>query len=67
MIALWTNEAADYAYTTHRCRGPACGHYTQMVWRGSASVGCGAAMCPFGRYLVCNYAPPGNVVGRRPY
>lgn len=67
LVRLWLDEARDYAYATDRCRGEACGHYTQVVWRATRSVGCGAQMCPFGRYLVCNYSPPGNRVGQRPY
>mmetsp|Transcript_115894 Transcript_115894/g.360990 ORF Transcript_115894/g.360990 Transcript_115894/m.360990 type:complete len:186 (-) Transcript_115894:81-638(-) len=35
------------------------GHYTQVVWRASTSVGCGVS----GALLVCEYGPAGNVVG----
>lgn len=41
------------------------GHYTQMVWRATTAVGCGAAAGADGRTrLVCHYAPPGNIDGR---
>ena len=51
------------------------GHYTQMVWRDTRGVGCAVQHCergaPFGSgpwtLVVCNYEPPGNVVGRKPY
>jgi hypothetical protein len=48
------------------------GHYTQMVWHSTTSVGCGKAMMPRGQYrgqlvLVCNYDPSGNVTGQAPY
>lgn len=47
------------------------GHYTQVVWRDTRRVGCGLALCRKGewqwRLLVCNYDPPGNVMGRKPY
>lgn len=56
-----------------------CGHYTQVVWRDTTAIGCGTRICsgatwPFsggnpGPWVlwVCNYAPPGNWVGERPY
>ena len=48
-----------------------CGHYTQVVWRGTSEVGCGVATCGTGRSAgeiwVCNYRQPGNVIGQKPY
>merc|ERR1719183_3287925 len=35
------------------------GHYTQVVWKGSVSLGCGQN----GRWLCCNYGPGGNMGG----
>jgi len=44
------------------------GHYTQMVWRSTAQVGCGKAMCSNGMIMIgCNYNPPGNMMGQKPY
>jgi hypothetical protein len=43
------------------------GHYSQMIWRGSAQIGCAIV---FGRkwdILVCRYSAPGNMMGERPY
>ena len=65
----WASEKADYNYQNNSCRpGKQCGHYTQMVWKTTKSVGCGAAMCPNkGQIWVCNYDPAGNWVGKKPY
>ncbi|MCA1748931.1 MAG: CAP domain-containing protein [Sphingomonadales bacterium] len=42
------------------------GHYTQIVWRTTQRVGCGVASNARDDYLVCRYAPQGNIVGRDP-
>jgi hypothetical protein len=43
------------------------GHYSQMVWKTTTEVGCGFAE-NYGRdVLVCDYDPPGNVMGERAY
>ncbi len=76
--AAWASEYANYDYASNTCAtGQQCGHYTQMVWRDTAKIGCGVANCssnsPFGAahpqwtFVVCNYDPPGNYVGERPY
>jgi pathogenesis-related protein 1 len=74
VVEAWASEVADYDYADNRCAaGAQCGHYTQVVWRDSTSIGCAAVACEdvvgFGDGLlfVCNYDPPGNYVGRRPY
>ena len=43
------------------------GHYSQMVWRATAEVGCGFAEANGNDVLVCDYNPPGNVMGERAY
>jgi len=74
----WASEAAHYTYSSNRCApGQVCGHYTQLVWRHTTQVGCATALCtknsPFGAQLptwqlwVCDYSPPGNYVGQKPY
>ncbi len=71
------DEDASYDYANNTCAANAvCGHYTQVVWRDSTELGCGMANCtvnnPFGgsgpwQLWVCNYNPPGNYVGMKPY
>lgn len=40
-------------------------HFTQLVWKGSTSIGIGMATDSDGRiYFVCLYQPPGNVAGQ---
>ena len=74
MTASWASEASNYDYASNACSGT-CGHYTQIVWRGSTELGCGIASCsknsPFSgfsdwTFVVCNYDPPGNS-GGKPY
>ena len=43
------------------------GHYTQMVWEDTGEIGCGKTECEGKVIIVCNYDPPGNVLGEKPY
>lgn len=69
VIASWTNEERWYDYQRNRCtRGKQCYHYTQVVWRQTKEVGCAVKVCKdLSQVWVCNYNPPGNYVGQRPY
>ena len=40
-------------------------HYTQIIWPQSHSVGCAISSSARFDYLVCRYAPAGNVIGAR--
>ncbi|PRP89462.1 lipoprotein [Planoprotostelium fungivorum] len=72
----WNNEKKNWNCASNSCNG-VCGHYTQVVWENTKQIGCGFTSCkkntPFGssfpnwKYLVCNYAAPGNYVGQRPF
>ncbi|XP_055819919.1 pathogenesis-related leaf protein 4-like [Solanum dulcamara] len=68
-VQLWVAEKSDYNYASNQCNGgKMCGHYTQVVWRSSVRLGCGRARCNNGWWFICcNYAPPGNYIGQRPY
>jgi uncharacterized protein YkwD len=80
VVADWVAEVQYYTYSTNACTAPtgkSCGHYTQVVWRTSILVGCGMTYCttgsPWGTAypnwwnFVCDYSPPGNYVGQKPY
>lgn len=48
------------------------GHYTQMTWNTSTELGAGKAIVKTGSMkgwliIVCNYNPPGNYTGEKPY
>ncbi|MEY2927305.1 MAG: hypothetical protein RL367_1782 [Pseudomonadota bacterium] len=42
------------------------GHYTQIIWRNTRTVGCAVATNRGDDYLVCRYGPPGNWMGEDP-
>jgi len=73
MVNAWIAEKADYNYATNKCKPKPvqCGHYTQVVWKTTTTVGCAVLACKYTPYnaliLICNYAPPGNWVGQKPY
>ena len=68
VVDAWGSEIKDYDYATNTCNpNKVCGHYTQVVWRDTKEVGCGVAYCGKEQVWVCNYSPPGNFVGQKPY
>ena len=68
VVLGWAAEAADYDYATGRCSA-VCGHYTQLVWRETKTVGCAMAVCEDTKeqIWVCNYDPAGNQREGKPY
>ncbi|XP_002313936.3 pathogenesis-related protein 1 [Populus trichocarpa] len=68
-VKLWVDEKAFYDYNSNSCAsGQQCVSYTQVVWGNSVSLGCAKVTCSAGgTFIVCNYDPPGNVVGQKPY
>ncbi|XP_010525741.1 PREDICTED: pathogenesis-related protein PR-1 [Tarenaya hassleriana] len=67
----WLSEARNYNYNDNACNGGErmCGHYTQIMWRETRRIGCARVLCDggLGVFIICNYDPPGNFLGRRPY
>uniref|UniRef100_A0A0D3F538 non-specific serine/threonine protein kinase n=1 Tax=Oryza barthii TaxID=65489 RepID=A0A0D3F538_9ORYZ len=68
----WLGEAKNYNCNGNTCKdGQECGEYTQLMWTNSTRVGCASVTCDDsaggGTFIACNYDPPGNVAGQRPY
>ncbi|KAL1557867.1 basic form of pathogenesis-related protein 1-like [Salvia divinorum] len=69
-VRMWVDERPLYDVKAGICKGEwsCCLHYTQVVWRRSQRVGCAHIPCPDDwTFVICNYDPPGNYVGERPY
>lgn len=71
-VAEWASEKRFFDAQQRRCTRSwqECGHYTQLVWRDTTAVGCAIASTRKGRFehvVVCNYLPPGNFRGEKPY
>jgi hypothetical protein len=43
------------------------GHYTQLIWRSTAEVGCAVRAAGDDEILVCRYMEGGNIEGDPPY
>lgn len=64
VVAMWYDEVTQYDFSAPGFSMQA-GHFTQVVWRGTAAVGCGKAACAGGGEMwVCNYDGPGNWEGQ---
>jgi len=71
-VNLWVAEKQYYDHATNTCSAPAgqsCDQYKQVVWRDTKAIGCAGVVCDGGAgvYIICDYSPPGNVVGQTPY
>ncbi|OMO92200.1 Allergen V5/Tpx-1-related protein [Corchorus olitorius] len=68
-VKMWVDEKVYYNYQSNTCASDQiCGHYTQVVWGDSVHVGCAKVKCDNGgTFITCNYDPPGNYNGQKPY
>ena len=72
LVDLWGNEQSyftdgNFPDISTSGNWKDAGHYSQLVWRSTRAVGCGFASGQGQDFLVCNYAPVGNVMGQPPY
>ena len=68
MIGGWTSERrwfvpGRFPYVSRTRSWHDVGHYTQMIWPTTTTVGCGIASARGNDVLVCRYGPAGNVDG----
>jgi uncharacterized protein YkwD len=65
-VDAWYGEIKDYTFGEDiPSNFGKVGHFTQVVWKGTRKLGCGAAASADGQayFVVCNYSPQGNVLG----
>jgi len=68
-VQMWMDEVGDYNPSN-----PQPSHFSQVVWKGTTQLGCAIVSCGAGTifsaefgssdYAVCEYNPPGNVIGQ---
>ncbi|KAJ9527251.1 hypothetical protein QJQ45_025532 [Haematococcus lacustris] len=74
VIDQWYEELCIYSYANPRW-APNTGHFTQLVWRSTARVGCAVGNCPMGStdaqgnrwggpVVVCEWDATGNWMGQ---
>ena len=67
-VKSWESEKKYYrGQTLNSSNWYDSGHYTQIVWQDTNQIGCAKAECNGNIIVVCNYDPPGNVFGQKPY
>jgi len=70
MIGSWASEKAMFVpgvfpRVSRNGNWAAVGHYSQMIWPTTTRIGCALGSNRVADYLVCRYAPAGNIDGRR--
>ena len=68
VVDLWAAEQQYYnGEAINRQNYTLVGHYTQIIWAKTVSVGCAKAVSKSGNeYWVCEYDPPGNYLDEKP-
>jgi pathogenesis-related protein 1 len=74
-VQSWVSEKSKYHYQRVTAANFApTGHYTQVIWANTKSVGCAYAKCasmvnyqPGHTFIVCDYGEAGNYIGQYPY
>ncbi|ODH48270.1 hypothetical protein GX48_05578 [Paracoccidioides brasiliensis] len=77
-VQAWGDERRTFNFNKPRFTHET-GHFSQLVWKGTKTMGCARFDCgkanprdrdddaAHGWYVVCQYFPPGNVVGVRSF
>lgn len=70
MVEAWGDERKLYNFDRPTGFSMSTGHFTQLIWKNTNSVGCGRVDCDnsatdgaSGWLVVCEYWPAGNVIG----
>ncbi|XP_048859021.1 peptidase inhibitor 16-like isoform X3 [Brienomyrus brachyistius] len=75
-LTSWYEEHHSFTYKNNSCvEEQMCGHYTQVVWADTDTIGCASHTCDTVKgislhhtvILVCNYFPRGNYEDEFPY
>ncbi len=71
MVAAWIAEKRNFTpgvFPNNSRTGKVedVGHYTQLIWRATQSVGCARARSRSEDILVCRYGEAGNWIGEKP-
>ncbi|XP_015784395.1 Golgi-associated plant pathogenesis-related protein 1-like isoform X2 [Tetranychus urticae] len=62
-VKAWYDEISMYSYDQATFKS-GTGHFTQVIWKGSKQLGIGKSSSSRGTFIVCNYNPAGNYLGR---
>ncbi|TMW54435.1 hypothetical protein DOY81_000427 [Sarcophaga bullata] len=61
-VQSWYEEVQNYNFNRPGF-SPNTGHFSQVVWKTTKELGVGVATKGDRTWVVCNYDPPGNIVG----
>lgn len=70
LFNLWYREIdwfMDGKIPNISTNGQEAGHISQILWNTTTDVGCTVYGGNSNYFLVCNYWPPGNIIGRRAF
>lgn len=70
VVRIWGDEYKFYDPKTNECiNNNMCGHYTQIVWHTTTSIGCARVTCHNSKGFLyqCSYNPPGNYYHEGPF
>ncbi|KAG9237920.1 extracellular SCP domain-containing protein Pry1, partial [Amylocarpus encephaloides] len=61
-VNMWALERTQYDFANGGFSS-ATGHFTQVAWKDTTSVGCAQKTCDGQTYITCRYYPAGNYAG----